>query len=231
MSELDSDEVVRDRQLKIVILGNGSSGKTSIASRYAQGQFGKDYMQTIGVDFFLKRITLSDKLHVALQVWDIGGQSIGGKMIDKYIYGSHGILLVYDVTNAATFDDLEEWLTVINKVFENSGKRPHIALVGNKVDMEHIRVIKADRHNRFAQDHGMSSHFVSAKTGESVNVCFLKLAADILGVRLTRPDIELHQPVITADIITTSSTNHNSALTPRPIVQTRANKSSMCTVS
>ncbi|ROL53561.1 Ras-related protein Rab-28, partial [Anabarilius grahami] len=62
--------------------------QTSLAIRFAQEAFGKQYKQTIGLDFFLKRITLPGNLNVALQVWDIGGQTIGGKMLDKYIYGA-----------------------------------------------------------------------------------------------------------------------------------------------
>ena len=57
-----------DRQLKIVLMGDGASGKTSLSTRYAQEQFGKQYQQTIGLDFFLKRIVLPGSVHVALQV-------------------------------------------------------------------------------------------------------------------------------------------------------------------
>ncbi|XP_042325574.1 ras-related protein Rab-28 [Sceloporus undulatus] len=61
---------------------------TSLATRFAQEAFGKQYKQTIGLDFFLKRITLPGNVNVTLQVWDIGGQTIGGKMLDKYVYGA-----------------------------------------------------------------------------------------------------------------------------------------------
>ncbi|XDV37870.1 hypothetical protein PO909_007442, partial [Leuciscus waleckii] len=54
----DSEEEIQERQLKIVLLGDGASGKTSLAIRFAQEAFGKQYKQTIGLDFFLKRITL-----------------------------------------------------------------------------------------------------------------------------------------------------------------------------
>ena len=63
--------------------------QTSIATRYAQSSFGKEYKQTLGVDFFLKRIVLPGDTQVALQVWDIGGQTLGGAMLNNYIYGAH----------------------------------------------------------------------------------------------------------------------------------------------
>ncbi|XP_054543861.1 ras-related protein Rab-28 isoform X2 [Talpa occidentalis] len=128
----DSEEESQDRQLKIVVLGDGTSGKTSLATCFAQETFGKQYKQTIGLDFFLRRITLPGNLNVTLQVWDIGGQTIGGKMLDKYIYGAQGILLVYDITNYQSFENLEDWYTVVKKVSEESEIQPLVALVGNK---------------------------------------------------------------------------------------------------
>ena len=64
----DSDEETPDRQLKIVLIGDGASGKTSISTRFSQKNFGKQYRQTIGVDFFLKRIVLGGNQNVTLQV-------------------------------------------------------------------------------------------------------------------------------------------------------------------
>ncbi|XP_058877139.1 ras-related protein Rab-28-like [Acipenser ruthenus] len=128
----DSEEECQDRQLKIVIIGDGASGKSSLAMRFAQESFGKQYKQTIGLDFFLKRISLPGNANVALQVWDIGGQTLGGKMLDKYIYGAQGVLLVYDITNYQSFENLEDWHCMVKKVNEESETQPVISLVGNK---------------------------------------------------------------------------------------------------
>lgn len=221
----DNEESVQEKQLKLVIVGDGASGKTSLAARYSQDQFSRHYNQTIGIDFFLKRIVFPDNINVTLQVWDIGGQSIGGKMLDKYIFGSNGVLFTYDVTNSSSFDNLEDWLAVIKKVFTDSGKMPYFALIGNKIDLEHMRTVKVDKHNKFALDNSMSSHLVSAKSGDSVNLCFKKIAAEILGVRLTRPELELQQTVLKADIIT-----YNEANAMKSVPQTKT-RSSTCIVA
>ncbi|GAB1289619.1 Ras-related protein Rab-28 [Apodemus speciosus] len=245
----DSEEESQDRQLKIVVLGDGTSGKTSLATCFAQETFGKQYKQTIGLDFFLRRITLPGNLNVTLQVWDIGGQTIGGKMLDKYIYGaqvleyavlaevllhvrsygkslsrlegdllrvwlfegsqcSSGILLVYDITNYQSFENLEDWYAVVKTVSEESETQPLVALVGNKIDLEHMRTVKPDKHLRFCQENGFSSHFVSAKTGDSdgaisgtvavyasleSSVYLKKVAAEILGIKLNKAEIEQSQ--------------------------------------
>ncbi|XP_074003763.1 ras-related protein Rab-28 isoform X1 [Numenius arquata] len=192
MSDSEEEESP-DRQLKLVVLGDGTTGKTSLATRFAQETFGKQYKQTIGLDFFLKRIVLPGNLNVTLQVWDVGGQTIGGKMLDKYIYGAQGILLVYDITNGQSFENLEDWYNVVKKVNEESETQPLVALVGNKIDLEHMRTVKVDKHQRFCQENNFSSHFVSAKTGDSVFLCFQRIAADILGIKLNKAELEQSQ--------------------------------------
>ncbi|XP_069600958.1 ras-related protein Rab-28 [Ranitomeya imitator] len=197
----DSEEESQDRQLKIVIIGDGACGKTSLAMRFAQESFGKQYKQTVGLDFFLKRMTLPGNLNVTLQVWDIGGQTIGGKMLDKYISGTQGVLLVYDITNYQSFENLEDWFSMVKKVNEESETQPFVALVGNKIDLEHMRTVKADKHQRFCQENGLGSFFVSAKTGDSVFLCFQRVAAEILGIKLNKAEIEQSQRVVKADIV------------------------------
>ncbi|KAH3786272.1 ras-related protein Rab-28-like [Dreissena polymorpha] len=221
----DSEDEVPDKQLKIVIMGDGASGKTSLATRYAQEQFGKQYKQTIGVDFFLRRIVLPGNVHVALQVWDIGGQTLGGAMLENYIYGCHGALLVYDITNHNSFDNLDDWFGSIKKVLGKE-RMPHLALVGNKIDLEHMRTVKVEKHQKFAQERSMSSHFVSAKTGDSVSICFQKVAAEILGIKLTKPDVDQHHRVVKAEIVNYTKQEESAA---RHIPQTTT-KTSICSL-
>ncbi|XP_016373802.1 ras-related protein Rab-28-like isoform X2 [Sinocyclocheilus rhinocerous] len=197
----DSEEEVQERQLKIVLLGDGASGKTSLAIRFAQEAFGKQYKQTIGLDFFLKRITLPGNLNVTLQVWDIGGQTIGGKMLDKYIYGAQGVLLVYDITNSQSFENLEDWLKMVRKANEESDTQPAISLIGNKIDLEHMRTVKMEKHQRFCQENGLLSQFVSAKTGDSAFLCFQRLAAEMLGMKLNKAEMEQSQCIVKAELV------------------------------
>ncbi|XP_048160099.1 ras-related protein Rab-28 isoform X2 [Corvus hawaiiensis] len=242
MSDSEEEESP-DRQLKLVVLGDGTTGKTSLATRFAQETFGKQYKQTIGLDFFLKRILLPGNLNITLQVWDVGGQTIGGKMLDKYIYGAQGILLVYDITNGQSFENLEDWYNVVKKVNEESETQPLVALVGNKTnsgeliilvlapgfqrsslifDLEHMRTVKADKHQRFCQENNFSSHFVSAKTGDSVFLCFQRIAADILGIKLNKAELEQSQRVVKADIVNYSQEPVTRSVNPP--------RSSMCAV-
>ena len=80
--------------------------------------------------------------------------------------------------------------------------RPIFALVANKIDQEHLRVIKSERHHKFAQENGLLTYAMAAKSGEGVNLCFQKIAAELLGIRLTKAEQEHHQKVVKAEIVT-----------------------------
>ncbi|XP_054712807.1 ras-related protein Rab-28-like [Uloborus diversus] len=217
-----------EKQFKFLLIGNEAVGKTCIALRFSQDKFDKLYKQTIGVDFFIRRIMLPGGFNVTIQLWDVGGQSLGGEMFDKYLYGAHAILFVYDITNEESFKDLEDWLRMVHQLYKEDCIMPHLALVSNKGDLEHSRIVKADRHIKFALDNGMSSYAICAKTGESVALCFQKIAGELLGIRLTRSEQETVQPIVKAEIIqsvaTTSETSNDS--TP----SNTAKSSSVCLV-
>ncbi len=101
--EDEDEDDVKKMQFKVILLGDGAVGKTSICMRFAEDKFSQQYKQTVGCDFFIGKVELNcmydtmssysfiwlAKLHVTLQLWDIGGQSIGSKMITNYIAGAN----------------------------------------------------------------------------------------------------------------------------------------------
>ncbi|NXF38033.1 RAB28 protein, partial [Nyctibius bracteatus] len=214
MSDSEEEESP-DRQLKLVVLGDGTTGKTSLATRFAQETFGKQYNQTIGLDFFLKRIILPGK-RIKINTERLGGSKTCRNRFFK------GILLVYDITNGQSFENLEDWYNVVKKVSEESETQPLVALVGNKIDLEHMRTVKVDKHQRFCQENNFSSHFVSAKTGDSVFLCFQRIAADIFGIKLNKAEMEQSQRVVKADIVNYSQEPATRTVNPP--------RSSMCAV-
>ena len=110
----DSEDI---RQYKVILLGDGAVGKTSIANRLTSDNFQQLYKQTIGLDFFLAKMSLPGNVEVTLQLWDIGGQSIGGKMIQNYIAGAHAVVMCYDITNYSSFENVEDWYRLVKRVF------------------------------------------------------------------------------------------------------------------
>jgi len=78
---------------------------------------------------------------------------------------------------------------------------PRITLVGNKTDLNHLRCVKVEKHNQFADENEMFSCFMSAKTGDNVATCFHRIAADLAGVVLTKPELEVTSKVVRAEIV------------------------------
>ena len=103
---IDSDDEdlnpTKESVIKLCLLGNGASGKTSIATVLAQNSFNKQYAQTVGLDFFRRREDLPGGRVVQLQIWDVGGQQIGGSLLPTYISGAQGKFL-QTVTSIKSF--------------------------------------------------------------------------------------------------------------------------------
>eukprot|EP00747_Dinoflagellata_sp_TGD_P163384 gnl/TRDRNA2_/TRDRNA2_182011_c0_seq1.p2 gnl/TRDRNA2_/TRDRNA2_182011_c0~~gnl/TRDRNA2_/TRDRNA2_182011_c0_seq1.p2 ORF type:complete len:234 (+),score=68.99 gnl/TRDRNA2_/TRDRNA2_182011_c0_seq1:135-836(+) len=198
---LDEDDAEPEYlQYKIILLGDGAVGKTSLAMRFCEDHFAKQYKQTIGLDFFVKRVVLPGDVHVCMQIWDIGGQSIGGKMVGNYIHGSHAVVLVYDITNYQSFQHLEDWFFLVKRTFDKE-QLPYMALMANKNDLAHIRAVKMEKHTQFAEENDLSSYFVSARSGDQVQPSFFRIAADLAGVAISKPELEVAQKPTKAELI------------------------------
>ena len=191
------------KTLKICLVGDGSSGKTSIVHQYCQEHFGQAYLQTVGLDFYMKRLVLPGDVHITLKLWDIGGQSLGSKMVRTYIDGCAAICLVYDVTNRDSFDNLDDWHRLVERHYDDKKdkeKSPKLALIGNKIDMAHLRTVPSTEHNAWAQSHNCVPFFASAKTGHNLNAVFREVVARVTGIQVTPDELEHFEPVITATI-------------------------------
>ncbi|KAK3886835.1 hypothetical protein Pcinc_009060 [Petrolisthes cinctipes] len=221
----DSEEETVERQVKVALVGTPQVGKTSLALRYTQDNINKAYHASMGVDFYLKRLVLGSERNVNVQVSDVAGSALAGKMTDKYLYGAHAIFFVYDVTVSSSLDGLTEWVAVSRKAARAQERPPIFALMANKADLEHARQVKSERHHKFATEHGMVSYVVSAKTGEGVALSFQKVVAELLGVRLTKAEQEQQQPVVKAEIMT-----FNEASLPKLPPAASPSSSTVCSV-
>eukprot|EP01147_Barroeca_monosierra_P008574 gene8574-10277_t len=237
---------VEVKSIKIVVLGDGSTGKTSIVSRYCQDTFASAYNQTIGLDFFLKRIDLPDKQRITLQIWDIGGQSLGGKMITTYLENAQArisyslaIIFVYDVTNRESFENIKDWQHLVNKAFEHK-KKPRCVLVANKVDLEHDRVVPASMHVKRCSDASWKSFQVSAKNSTAIGLMFREIVADITGIGLSKEEeeelklatVKTSIPVKSKqeDVTSTKLLKEGDVMPTRRPIRTTSSSSSFCAI-
>ncbi|KAJ7591397.1 P-loop containing nucleoside triphosphate hydrolase protein [Mycena floridula] len=126
---------------KIVIMGNSGVGKTSLLQRYTQGKFDpKNTTSTSGAFFITKKVYVNG-VKVRLQLWDTAGQERFRSMAPMYYRGANAALLLYDITNASTFDDIRGWLEELKK---NCPPELIIYIVGSKADLYRHRQVTPD---------------------------------------------------------------------------------------
>ena len=121
--------------IKVVLIGDGGVGKTSIARAYLRKEFQYEYMPTIGVDFYKKRIKVHaetlGEIMITWHIWDFSGQPYWKEVRPVFYEGSQGALLVFDISNLNSYRDTLTWA---GEFVRNAGKRP-IILIGNKIDL------------------------------------------------------------------------------------------------
>ena len=157
---------------KVLLLGNSDVGKSSIILRYVDQTWSDTFVPTIGVDFKVKTLEVDNK-KIKMQIWDTAGQERFRTVISSYFRGSHGLFLIYDITNRDSFKNLENWLSEIE---ENANKNVLKFLIGNKCDLENDREIQTKEGQDFANRNGMQFMETSAKEDKNINEAFEALA-------------------------------------------------------
>mmetsp|Transcript_36553 Transcript_36553/g.53640 ORF Transcript_36553/g.53640 Transcript_36553/m.53640 type:complete len:251 (+) Transcript_36553:171-923(+) len=163
---------------KLVFLGDQSVGKTSIITRFMYDNFDRHYQATIGIDFLSKTMYLEDRT-VRLQLWDTAGQERFRSLIPSYIRDSSVAVVVYDVTNRASFLNTTKW---VDDVRAERGNDVVICLVGNKTDLgNEKRQISTEEGEERSKRDGLMFMECSAKAGYNVKSLFRKLATSLPG--------------------------------------------------
>lgn len=167
------------RKYKVVFLGKQSVGKTSLITRFMYDSFDNTYQATIGIDFLSKTMYLEDRT-VRLQLWDTAGQERFRSLIPSYIRDSTVAVVVYDITNVNSFEQVTRW---IEDVRAERGSDVIIVLVGNKTDLADKRHVSIDEGEKKAQELGVSLFIeTSAKAGYNVKQLFRRIAAALPGI-------------------------------------------------
>ena len=181
-------------KFKVVIAGAKNAGKTSLLRRYATGKFNKSTLSTIGVDFETKKLSV-DETEILLNIWDFAGEPKFRLLFPSYISGASGAVLLYDITNKDSLEDLHEWIEIIEGV--QNPPRTKI-LLEHKVDLEDQRVVSRKDAEEIFKKHKFQGEIIgtSAKTGENVENAFLLLGKEILSNSLNKcPECGKHYPV------------------------------------
>ena len=162
-----------DALYKIVLIGESNTGKTSMLVRFAESVFTENYLCTIGVDFKIKTLKIDQKI-IKMQIWDTAGQERFRSISHAYYRNSHGCVAIYDITNRASFDSIEEQIQNFISYSAQDASR-NIILVGNKTDLEDKRKVPFEEAIRLGKKLNLAAVFeTSAKSNDAIDDAFFR---------------------------------------------------------
>ncbi|KAG2195085.1 hypothetical protein INT46_002648 [Mucor plumbeus] len=168
-----------DYLFKLLLIGDSGVGKSCLLLRFADDTYTESYISTIGVDFVRRRkirtIELEGKT-VKLQIWDTAGQERFRTITSSYYRGAHGIIVVYDVTDADSFNNVKQWMQEIDRYAAEGVNK---LLVGNKSDLTDKKVVEYTEAKEFADSITIPFLETSAKDSTNVEQAFLTMAKQI----------------------------------------------------
>ncbi|KAI1394105.1 ras-domain-containing protein [Hypoxylon trugodes] len=164
-----------DFLIKLLLIGDSGVGKSCCLLRFSEDSFTPSFITTIGIDFKIRTIELDGK-RVKLQIWDTAGQERFRTITTAYYRGAMGILLVYDVTDQRSFENIRTWFA---NVEQHATEGVNKILIGNKCDWEEKRVVSTEQGEALAKELGIPFLEVSAKSNINIDEAFYSLAADI----------------------------------------------------
>ncbi|XP_050883959.1 ras-related protein RABE1c isoform X1 [Lathyrus oleraceus] len=165
-----------DYLLKVLLIGDSGVGKSSLLVRFSEGSFSTSYLPTMGIDFRNRNIEMHGK-RIKLQIWDTAGQERFRTITRAYYRGAMGILLVYDVTNESSFNNIRSWMLSIE---QHASDNVNKILVGNKADMgDNKRAVPTSKGQALANEYGIKFFETSAKTSRNVEKAFFSITRDI----------------------------------------------------
>ena len=162
---------------KLIVIGDPGVGKTALVQQLTKKQFPHHYETTIGIDFATKTILIDDNMLIKSHIWDTAGQENFASIIASYYREVAGAMVVFDLTNAESFDHCAFWLSELDKK-KRSEKDISMILIGNKMD-ESNRQVSKEEAEKYAKDHNMMYMETSAKTGENAELFYTQLILHI----------------------------------------------------
>ena len=164
-----------ETSMKIIVVGNGVVGKTSLTQRFAKNIFTNEYKKTLGVDFLMKKAYIKsiDK-EVEFMIWDTAGQEYYDAITRRYYKGASGALVVFSATDKASFENVKKWR---DKVKAECDDIP-IILVMNKIDLIDQAVINEKQALELAEELKLNLYKVSVKENLMVKEVFENLVIE-----------------------------------------------------
>ena len=167
-----------DEKCQLLIIGDSTVGKTSILGRYANGIFNSNYLATIGLDNFTKDEVIDNKT-VRIKIWYTAGQEKFQSLTKGFFRNAQGIMVVYDVTNSETYENIKYWTLSIKTHMGSDIEKISVIIIGNKIDSNE-REVRREEAQIYCRELGYPYFETSAKTGENVDETIKYLVRQVL---------------------------------------------------
>ncbi|GIQ86968.1 Ran GTPase [Kipferlia bialata] len=174
----------RETALKVILLGNGRVGKTSIVQRYITGHFDSRQPSTIQAACVQKSLLVNGK-KVALTIWDTAGQERFHSMAAVYYRQTDGALLVFDLTDADSLTRVKQWVRELHKMV---GDDVILTICGNKADLVGQRQVSRKQGEAYASSAGAVYFETSAMTDQGITEAFLSTTQRVVAAKALQGD-------------------------------------------
>ena len=174
MANKDDDNVF---EAKVITLGDSGVGKTNLIFRFIDDNFILNHFSTFGIDTKFKNVKLENGNEIKFKIYDTAGQERFKSISNNYIKKAQGILLMYDITNQNSFNNIKNWMETID---ENLGSKMPIVLIGNKCDLNEERKISIEMGKNLAEEYGIHFFETSCKDNINIEKAFYDVAEQII---------------------------------------------------
>ena len=185
MSEFENDQII------LSVLGNSGVGKTSFIMKFTDNTFQESYLATYGIDFKTKFVTINNYKY-RVDLYDTAGQERFRSISVNSIRMSDGVILIYDITNEFSYENIYGWM---DNIYQVKGKDFPVILIGNKCDKDEERVVSKEKGEEMAKKYNITFFEASNKMGTNIEEAGLKLINKIVenNIRVTQETLKLRK--------------------------------------
>ena len=164
-------------EARVITLGDSGVGKTNFIFRFIDDKFSLNYFSTYGIDTKFKNVKLENGCEIKFKIFDTAGQERFKSISQNYIKKANGILLMYDISDKDSFNNIENWMETIN---ENSGSKMSIVLIATKCDLKEDRKITKEEGEELAKKFGLHFYETSSKNNINIKEAFYDIANQVI---------------------------------------------------
>ncbi len=140
IEEAESNSQKENYEFQVVVVGDSGVGKSNLIKRFINNEFQSHSKATVGVEFLSKNFIINNEIF-KINIWDTSGQERYKSITTAYYKGAKGAMIIYDVTNQNSFNNVDKWF---NEIKDKAYKNINLIMIGNKTDLEDKKVVSSE---------------------------------------------------------------------------------------